>query len=136
MKIFTLAAALLLPGLALADIDVTIDHTTVLHTDKVGDNSAGFMQIHNTSATDDVLTGWDCPDAAETKLVDASGTALTSLVIPAGKTVTLSANGPHFQLNSTYFTINWGGAVPCRMSFKNTGDLQVLLYSGPPPGVN
>jgi copper(I)-binding protein len=133
MRFLLFVAAVFLPSLAFAQMAITTDHGLVTHTVKVGDNASGYIVIHNTGQLDDTLTGWDCTIAAHTQLVDASGKPLTSLAIPAGQTVTLSDKGPHLTLNNNYFVINYGGAVPCRLTFANAGDLGVYLYEPPLP---
>jgi copper(I)-binding protein len=133
MRFFVIFAAALVPTLAFAGLGIKVDHSHVTHTDKVGQSSIAYFEIHNTGNADDILTGWDCTIATKTQLVDGSGNPLQTLTIPAGQTVTLSPKGPHLELTGTYFTINYGGEVPCRMTFKNAGDLGVYLQEPDPP---
>jgi copper(I)-binding protein len=111
------------PGIALAQIDVTLDHGSVWQTKKTGDTTQGFLEIHNTGSTADVLIGFDCSIADATLLVGADGRTLQSLAIPPGQVVTLAVNGPHLLLRSTHYTVDYGSVVPCSFTFQNAGDI-------------
>jgi copper(I)-binding protein len=111
------------PGMALAQIDVTLDNGGVWQTKKIGDTTQGFLEIHNTGGTADVLTGFDCSIADATLLVGADGKTLQSLAIPPGQVVTLAANGPHLLLRNTHYTVDYGSVVPCSFTFQNAGDI-------------
>jgi copper(I)-binding protein len=110
-------------GIALAQIDVTLDHGSVWQTKKTGDTTQGFLEIHNTGGTADVLTGFDCSIADATLLVGADGKTLQSLAIPPGQVVTLAVNGPHLLLRNTHYTVDYGSVVPCSFTFQNAGDI-------------
>jgi copper(I)-binding protein len=111
------------PGIAMAEIDVTLDHGAVWQTKKIGDTTQGFLQIHNTGSTADVLTGFDCSVANATLLVGADGKTLQSLTIPPGQVVTLAENGPHLLLQDMHYTVDYGSVVPCSFTFQNAGDI-------------
>lgn len=138
MKIFLVAAAvasfaLASPGQAFAGINLTLDHGSIWETKKNGDSTQGFLEIHNTGDTADVLTGWACTIADSTMLVGADGKKLTSLTIPAGQTVTLAENGPHLLLQTTHYTVDYGSVVPCSFTFQATGDIGGYLNAVPAP---
>ncbi|MDR3505901.1 MAG: copper chaperone PCu(A)C [Acidocella sp.] len=136
MKLRPLLLALPLlasPGLALAEIDVTLDHGSVWQTKKVNVRSEGFIQIHNKGNAADVLTGADCSIAGSTQLVDAQGNVLDSLTIQAGQTVTLSADGPHLLLRHLSYTVDYGSILPCSFTFQEAGDLLGYLNATPAP---
>ncbi|HQT46301.1 MAG: hypothetical protein B7X08_05780 [Acidocella sp. 20-63-7] len=132
-SVFLAASLLSGPGLTWAAIGVNADHGAVWQTTKIGETTQGFLEIHNNGTASDVLTGWDCPVAGATTLVDGAGKALTSLTIQPGQSVTLSANGPHLVLQSTHFTVDYGSLVPCSLTFRDAGDVGVYLNAVPAP---
>jgi copper(I)-binding protein len=117
------------PGMALGEIDVTLDSGTVWQTKKIGYTTQGFLQIHNTGSTADVLTGFNCTIADATLLVGADGKSLQSLTIPPGQVVTLAAKGPHLLLQNLHYTVDVGSVVPCSFTFQNAGDIGGYLNS-------
>jgi copper(I)-binding protein len=126
MKLLALALALAfsLPALpAWASPIISLDHGSVWQTTKPGQDTQGFLQIHNTGDEPDTLTGANCTIAAGTILVDAKGNPLTSLEIPAGQTVTLSGTGPHLLINGARYRVEKDGILPCSVSFALSGDL-------------
>ena len=118
---------------ALAAIDITADHGAVLQTSKVGDDTEGFLRIHNAGTTPDTLIGWDCPVATATALLDASGKPLASLAIPAGQMITLTQAGLHFSLQKTRETVDLGSIVPCTLTFAESGQVGIYLNAVPHP---
>jgi len=122
------ALAFILPALsgalpAYADAVISLDHGTTWITSKDGDDTQGFVQIHNTGNAPDTLTGTNCTIAASTTLVDASGKPLQSLAIPPGQTVTLSSNGPHLLIKAARYRVSKDGILPCAFTFAVSGDL-------------
>lgn len=101
---------------------------------KAGETVPGFVDIHNTGGSADVLTGWTCSIARATALVGGDGKPLGELTIPAGQTVTLSASGPHLMLQSARDAVVLGGVVPCAFTFQNAGDVAVYLNAVAAPG--
>jgi periplasmic copper chaperone A len=139
MKIFfgtCLLSAMVLgsPGLALAGIDLTVDHGAVWQTAKTGETTQGFLKIHNAGDSADVLTGWTCSIASATSLVGRDGKALTTLTIPPGQTVTLTPTGLHLMLQQTRDAVVFGSVVPCDFTFQNAGDVAVYLNAVTAPG--
>jgi copper(I)-binding protein len=119
-----LALALLLPALAAhADAILTLDHGTVWQTGKPGQNTQGFLEIHNTGNMPDTLTATNCTIADSTVLVDASGNKLQSLVIAPGQTVTFSGTGPHLLINNAHYEVAKYAVVPCAFTFAGAGSL-------------
>lgn len=136
MKLSSLSLALLLacsPAAALADEIISLDNGSVWQTDKEGQDTQGFLQIHNTGNAPDLLTGWSCTIAGTTTLVGADGKALDSLLIPAGQTVTLSATGPHLQLTNARYKVDFGSILPCAFTFQQSGNLIGYLNAIPAP---
>jgi len=127
------ASVLVIPSTALAAINITADNGTVWQTSKTGDTTQGFLQIHNTGDTADMLTAWDCPIADTTTLAGGDGKPLQSLTIPPGQTVTLASGGPHLMLLNTHFTVEFGSLVPCALTFQNAGQIGVYLNAVPAP---
>ena len=118
------ALACILPGLpAYADSVLTLDHGSVWQTQKAGQDSQGFVQIHNTGDMPDTLTGAKCTIAGSTVLVDAKGNPLQSLEIAAGQTLTLSSVGPHLLIKNARYQIQHDGILPCAFTFASSGDL-------------
>ncbi len=130
MKLRPLAFALafILPGLmaalpAHADAVLTLDHGTAWITLKDGEDTQGFVQIHNTGDAPDTLTGANCTIAGSTALVDAGGNPVQSLVIAPSQTVTLSGNGPHLLIKAARYRVKKDGILPCAFTFTQSGDL-------------
>ncbi len=118
-----LLAALALPHPAHAGVNITLDHGAVWQTAKIGQATQGFLQIHNTGSSADVLLAWSCPLATATLLVGADGKPLVNLAIPAGQTVALHPHGPHLLLQNTHYTVQFGSLVPCALTFQNAGNI-------------
>lgn len=136
MKLRRLALALnlALPAApAFADATLTLDHGSVWLTQNAGQDSQGFVQIHNTGDAPDTLTGAKCTIAYSTVLVDAKGVPLPSLEIPAGQTVTLSSTGPHLLIQAARYRIQKDGILPCAFTFSSSGDLIGYLNAVPRP---
>lgn len=134
--LFTLLGLALLASPATAQVvggSLTADHGSVWEIYKPGATTQGFLQIHNVGATDDSLTSVNCPVGASTQLVDASGKPLASVTVPAGGTVTLAANGPHFIITNAHFNIEFGTVVPCALSFASGASLGAYLNAVNPP---
>lgn len=124
LRPLALVLALLLPALpAWANSVLTLDHGTVWQTAKDGQDTQGFIQIHNTGDAPDTLTAVNCSIAASTMLVDARGNPLQSLDIAPGQTVTLSGNGPHLLLKDARYRVQRDGVLPCAFSFTELGAL-------------
>ena len=121
------------PALALAEVNVTLDHGAVWQTDKLGGQTEAFLEIHNKGSAPDVLTAADCSIAASTVLVGGDGKVLDSLTILPGQTLTLSASGPHLLLQDLHYTVDRGSILPCAFSFQQAGDLLGYLNAAPRP---
>jgi len=113
-------------------IEVTAHNGTVFQTSKAGDPTQGFVEIQNAGAAD-TLNAVECPIADTTSLVDGSGKTVSSLTIPGGQTTVLTPNGPHLLLLSTHFSVQYGGMIPCSLTFANAGTVSVFLYATPAP---
>jgi copper(I)-binding protein len=109
---------------------ITADHGTIVYA-PIGGATKAFMNIQNSGTEPDTLTGLDCPIADTTSLVGPDGKPATSLVIPPGKTVVISKDGPMLDLQSVHFIVTYGSVVPCMLTFSNAGQIQILLYSVP-----
>lgn len=134
LRPLALALAFLLPALpAWADPSLTLDHGSVWQTNKDGQDTQGFLQIHNTGDATDTLTGVDCTIAAGTVLVDAKGNVLQGLDIAPGQTVTLSAAGPHLLINGARYAVQRNGILPCAFDFAQSGKLVGYLNAVAPP---
>lgn len=120
-------------GAAVAGQELRVDHGAVWPVKEIGSATQGFMQIHNNAATGDVLTGWSCPIADTTTLVDSAGKPLQSLDIPAGGSVTLAPGGVHLLLRGTHFAVARGSVLPCAFTFKNAGDIGAYMNEIPAP---
>lgn len=131
--VLALAGLLATPLSAWADATLTLDHGTTWTTDKDGQDTQGFVQIHNTGDAPDTLTGANCTIAGSTTLVDAKGNPLPSLDIPAGQTVTLSTTGPHLLITNARYRVEKDGILPCAFTFTSSGDLIGYLNAVPKP---
>lgn len=116
------AAGSLVPAM-----NLRLDHGSVWQANTKQSVTEGFLQIHNDGPTDDTLTGWNCPAAGTTTLVDKDGKPLDHLTIPAGKTVTLSPDGLHLVLGGLLFPIERGSILPCSFTFTQAGELGGFL---------
>lgn len=123
------------PSLALAStgIDIKLNHGSVWRTTKTGQTTEGFLEIHNDGKNADTLTGFQCSIAATTSLVGGNGKPLNSLAIPAGKTITLSVDGPHLVLHGLHYTVDHGSILPCAFTFQEAGDIGGYLNAVPAP---
>jgi len=141
LHVLVFAVAFILPGLlaltaarpAFADAILTLDHGSTWITLKDGEDTQGFVQIHNTGDAPDTLTKANCTIAASTTLVDASGNPLQSLVIPAGQSVTLSPKGPHLLIKAARYQVKKNSILPCAFTFSGSSDLVGYLNAVPPP---
>ena len=109
------------------EVDVKLDHGGVWQTKAKQTATEGFIEIHNTGATDDVLTAWSCPDAGNTDAGRQGGQAAGQLVIPAGRTVTLAHAGIHLLLNDLHYPVARGTIMPCAFTFARSGELGGFL---------
>jgi copper(I)-binding protein len=136
MKLYSIALALafVLPAFpACADAVLTLDHGSTWQTSKDGEDTQGFIEIHNTGDMPDMLTGAKCTIAASTVLVDVGGAPLQSLQILPGQTVTLSNTGPHLLIKAARYRVAKNGILPCSFRFAQSGDLVGYLNAVPPP---
>jgi copper(I)-binding protein len=125
-----------LPAAARVGSDITVNNGVVWTTFHKGANTEGFLQIHNTGATDDVLASVDCTIGAQTQIVDANGNVLPSVTIPAGQTITFSPTGTHIVILSMRYLVEDGSIVPCAMSFRDNGDVGAYLNASAKPSGN
>jgi copper(I)-binding protein len=134
LRSIALALAFILPALpACADSILTLDHGVVWQTAKDGQDTQGFIEIHNTGDQPDTLTSVNCTIAASTLLVDANGAPLQNLAIPPGQTVTLSGTGPHLLIKGARYRVVKNGILPCAFTFAQSGDLVGYLNAAPQP---
>jgi copper(I)-binding protein len=134
LRPLVLALAFALPAFpAFADATLTLDHGSVWLTRADGQDTQGFLQIHNTGDAPDTLTAAKCTIADSTLLVDAKGNPLPSLDIAPGQTVTLSSTGPHLLIKGARYKIQKDGILPCAFTFALSGDLVGYLNAVPPP---
>ncbi len=105
------------------------DHGVIYETNTAGDPTQGFLTIQNQGHTTDTLTALACPIADTTTLVGADGKPESNVGVAPGKPLTLSAKGPHLALKSTHLPIYPGSTIPCALTFRNAGPIQVMLYA-------
>jgi copper(I)-binding protein len=115
------------------DTGISAHHGKIYETEKAGLATQGFIEIENSAATPDTLTGVACPIAESTTIVGKNGAPISQLTLGPGEHLLLSPAGPHLLLQSTHFGIDPGGAVPCALTFQNAGEIQVYLYPIPAP---
>jgi len=116
-------AAANLPGL-----NIIAHHGTVYQTSKAGDPTEGFLEIDNTGGPDTLMQA-SCPVADTTSIVGADGKALGALAIPAARDLLLRPNGPHLLLQATHFSVQYGGIIPCSLTFSKAGTMSIFLYA-------
>ncbi len=134
LRPLVLALAFALPAIpAFADATLTLDHGSVWQTHKNGEDTQGFVQIHNTGDAPDTLTAAKCTIADSTILVDAKGNPLQGLAIAPGQTLTLSATGPHLLIQGARYRVEHDGILPCAFTFASSGDLIGYLNAVPRP---
>jgi copper(I)-binding protein len=117
------AIAFLFCGSLAAQADtpgISAHHGRVYETAKAGLSTQAFLEIDNSSPLPDMLTGVACPVA---------GSSLIELPVAAGQHLMLSPAGPHILLQATHFSIDHGGAIPCSLSFRGSGEILVYFYA-------
>jgi copper(I)-binding protein len=112
--------------------DVTAHHGSVYQTTSDGKVTQGFLEIDNTGAADE-LTGAACPIADNTSLVGDDGETVLNLTIPARQSVVLKPGGAHLMLQGLHFSVQYGGIIPCSLTFAGAGTVSVFLYATPAP---
>ncbi len=116
-----------LPGLT-----IIAHHGAIYQTDKEGEPTEGFLEIDNSGGPDALLNA-SCPIADTTSIVGPDGKPLGNLAIPANRNVTLRPNGAHLLLQTTHFTVQFGGIIPCSLTFSKAGTMSIFLYAEPAP---
>ena len=114
--------------------DISIVSGSVYQNTKTGVDTIGFLQIRNAGNGADTLTGWSCTVANSMTLVDAKGNQLTSLPIPAGQTVSMSASTLHFVLHDIHYPVEFGSVLPCSLTFQTAGATEAYFFAEPKPG--
>lgn len=112
--------------------DVTAHHGSVYQTSNGGNVTQGFLEIDNTGGADELI-GATCPIADDTSLVGPDGQAVPNLTIPARQTVVLAPGSAHLALQNLHFSVQYGGIVPCSLTFAGAGTVSVFLYATPAP---
>jgi copper(I)-binding protein len=112
--------------------EVTAHHGSVYQTGNDAQTTQGFLEIDNLGAADE-LTGATCPIADTTSLVGADGQPIENLPIPAKQDVRLTPGGTHLMLQSLHFSVQYGGIIPCSLTFAQAGTVSVFLYAKPAP---
>lgn len=112
--------------------DVTAHHGSVYQTGNDGKTTQGFLEIDNAGPADE-LTGAVCPIADDTSLVDANGQKVSDLPIPARQKFVLSPSGAHLILQNLHFSVQYGGIIPCSLTFSGAGTVSIFLYATPAP---
>jgi copper(I)-binding protein len=90
--------------------------------------AAAYMQIHNTGAADDMLTGAASPIAGRVEIHESKmeGGVMkmrpaTPLPIPAGEDVMLKPGGYHVMLMQLEQPLNEGDSVQIELTFSKAG---------------
>jgi len=112
--------------------DVTAHHGSVYQTGNDDKATQGFLEIDNAGPVDE-LTGAVCPIADTTTLVGADGQPVSDLVIPARQKLVLAPSGAHLVLQNLHFSVQYGGIIPCSLTFSGAGTVSVFLYATPAP---
>jgi copper(I)-binding protein len=112
--------------------DVTAHHGSVYQTGNDGKVTQGFLEIDNSGSADE-LTGAICPIADNTNIVGPDGQPVSALSIPARQNVLLSPSGAHLMLQNLHFSVQYGGIIPCNLTFTGAGTVSVFLYATPAP---
>jgi copper(I)-binding protein len=126
------AIAFLFCGSLAAQADtpgISAHHGRVYETAKAGLSTQAFLEIDNSSPLPDMLTGVACPVAGSSLIVGANGKPVSELPVAAGQHLMLSPAGPHILLQATHFSIDHGGAIPCSLSFRGSGEILVYFYA-------
>jgi copper(I)-binding protein len=112
--------------------DVTAHHGSVYQTGNDGKMTQGFLEIDNAGPADE-LTGVICPIADDTSVVGTDGQPVAELAIPARRNVVLAPSGAHLVLKNLHFSVQYGGIIPCSLTFAGAGTVSVFLYATPVP---
>jgi copper(I)-binding protein len=110
---------------------ITVLHGKVQPVQQSFHPTLAFMDIENLNSASDMLTGASCTWAKDVALVDASGSALSQVEIPAHANVSLTPAGPHLLLKSVTWPTYRGDTLICDLHFKHAGKVPVELDATP-----
>lgn len=113
---------------------LTIDHPTA-RVNVAGRPSAGYMTIHNNSATADRLIAARSPAFGRielhTHLIDDAGImrmrAISAIEAPAGEAVSLEPGGLHLMLFDPTDALGAGTLIPVTLMFETAGEIEIVL---------
>ncbi len=127
------AALLCTPLAARADSNIILSQGAVWQTKQPGQDTQGFITLHNTGDMADTLVSANCSIAAATLLVDGSGNPVPSLVIQPGQSISFSPTGLHLLLRAARYPVTLKSILPCAFSFAQEGDFLGYLNVAPRP---
>lgn len=117
---------------------IVISHAKARETKIAGVTGAGFLDIRNIGGDDDRLLSASSPVAKSVEIHEMSMDggvmrmrALKELVIPAGKTVSLSPGGTHLMLIGTQAPLKAGDSIRVDLQFEKAGRATVALQVEP-----
>lgn len=90
-------------------------------------STAAYVEIVNRGAEPDTLVGAMSPLAATTMFHGGSMTDMTSVVIPAGGTVTFAPGGAHIMLSQLSAMPRAGDSLPLTLTFARAGSVTLAL---------
>lgn len=134
--ILTLTAALLLAAPVLA-ADIMVEGAFLRASPKVANAGAGFLTIHNHSATADSLLG---AEAAVSRTVELHTHVkdgdvyrmrpVAAIPVPAHGTVALKPGGDHIMFVGLNAPLKEGDTVAVTLTFENAGKVAVAMPVG------
>jgi copper(I)-binding protein len=118
-------------GIEISQVKVLLPGGNSMGGMNMDSSLAAFMQIKNTSSSDDQLAGVsaDFADASlhETKMdgTTMSMNEISSIDLPAGGTVELKSGGYHIMLMNPKKNMMVGDTVTLTLEFKNAGKISI-----------
>ena len=123
--------ALLAPAAA---ADLSVSDAWVPAASEAGVDVGLYMTIKNDAAAPDALLRVSCPFAnfSERRTVDVgegglADRAIPNIPVPAHTTLTLTPNSYHVALLQTRDKLTAGESLPCRVSFRTAGAMDVKV---------
>jgi copper(I)-binding protein len=132
--VITTALLSLAASAALAESEISVMHPMAFETAPTAMAGGGFMHIHNTGDTDDMLIDVraDYPRVEIHTTEFADGVAkmihIAGVPVPAGEMATLEPGGFHVMfmgLQGTPFEL--GDMIPATLVFEQAGEVEIMF---------
>ena len=133
LRILLLAAGLLLVFSGCSSDSIQVSGAWA-RTATVGQNTAVYFELKNSTSADDTLIGVDGEIAKKVEThettVDANNVAsmkhMPSISVPADSTIAFEPGGLHVMMMSLDTDLNPGDSVTITLHFENNADLVII----------